>query len=168
MSATRDGPNLEYKGVLIRGGQNPPDPTNPSRLAPIWADFKPFFAGSDWELQNPVGSVRVSDLSKIFGWVPAPPRMYPYADIPSKKQTLDLLTFRAAHITLISSRTHSLPQSSPTTHTLSLTASPTLPIPSVPHPLPIAHRRVSNSISRSLAHIFPHFQAPAPHAQLHH
>ena len=51
--------------VRSRGGQNPPDPSNPNRPAPIRANFVSFFAGSGWELRNPVGSVRVAGLGKF-------------------------------------------------------------------------------------------------------
>ena len=185
---------------IYRGGQNPPDLSNLNRTAPIRANFVSFFAGSGWELRNPVGSVWVAGLGKIFMRVTDPPRFYPHIHLPQTKnpRTLTFLTSENSILTPQSShsRTHSLSHSrrpSPTRDSQSLTH----PVPEsrvsslpIPHPSfsPFSSTRtavvvdlslsvtidraaealISLSSSRSLTHLFPHFRAPAPHAQTHH
>jgi hypothetical protein len=81
------------------GRTRPIRPTRaaPSRSEPIRADFMHFFAGSDSEFQNPVGSGRLSGLLNFFGRVPDPPRLYPLIYTYKKKNPRTTCNSRSLH-----------------------------------------------------------------------
>ena len=83
----------------IRGGQNPPDLTNPNRPAPIRAVFVPCFTGSGWNSPNPVGSDWSAGSAFKKGRIPAPTRPLTKGTknprFPSSSPSLSLQSFHS-------------------------------------------------------------------------